>query len=146
MIHILLSLTLLASPLARPLAIEISEPLTLTTGETLEARYLEPSDEFCLKLEDFAQLQGDQLHAKVYWADRIKHLKAEFIAQLGDVQQAHREIHKSYLKEQELLKSELAESFKQRDLARADLWWWRGATIALVLSTGVTAAYLIGSR
>jgi hypothetical protein len=142
MIHILLSLTILATP-AAPLAIEISEPITLTTGETLEARYLEPSDEFCLKLEDFAQLQGDQLHAKVYWEGRIDRLKADFVVKLGDVQRAHREVHKAFLKEQELLKTELAESIKQRDLARADMWWWRGATLALALSTGVTAVYLI---
>lgn len=142
MIHILLSLTILATPVA-PLAIDISEPLTLTTGETLEARYLEPSDEFCLKLEDFAQLQGDQLHAKVYWEGRMTALKAEFIKQLGDVQRSHREVHKAFLKEQELLKGEIKEAFKQRDLARDDLWWWRGATLALALSTGVTAVYLI---
>lgn len=142
MIHILLSLTILATP-AAPLAIDISEPLTLTTGETLEARYLEPSDEFCLKLEDFAQLQGDQLHAKVYWEDRMKRLKASFVDQLAQVQRAHREVHKTYLEEQELLKGEIKEAFKQRDLAREDLWWWRGATFALALSTGVTAVYLI---
>lgn len=139
----LVSLMLMTSPIASPLAYEISEPLTLTTGETLEARYLQPSDEFCLKLEDFAQLQGDQLHARAYWADRIKALKADFVTQLGDVQRAHREVHRTYLAEQDRYKTELAEALKQRDLARADLWWWRGATIALVLSTGVTAAYLI---
>ena len=70
-------------------------------------------------------------------------LKAEFVKQLGDVQRSHREVQKAFLKEQELLKGEIKEAFKQRDLARDDLWWWRGATLALALSTGVTAVYLI---
>ena len=38
---------------------------------------------------------------------------------------------------------ELKEALKQRDLARSDLWYWRGATIGLVLSTGVTFVYLV---
>ena len=139
MIHTLLSLTILATPLT----IEISEPLTLSTGEELKARYLEPSDEFCLSLEDFAQLQGDQLHAKTYWSGRIEGLKADFVEELGKMQKAHKAVHQAYLDEQKLLKDELKEALKQRDLARSDLWYWRGATIGLVLSTGVTFVYLV---
>lgn len=139
MIHTLLSLTILATPLT----IEISEPLTLSTGEELKARYLAPSDEFCLSLEDFAQLQGDQLHAKTYWAGRIEGLKADFVEELSKMQKAHKAVHQAYLDEQKLLKDELKEALKQRDLARSDLWYWRGATIGLVLSTGVTFVYLV---
>ena len=138
MIHSLLSLLVLSTPLA----IEISEPLTLSTGEELKARYIAPSDEFCLNLEDFARLQGDQLHAKNYWQGRIEGLKADFIQQLEKMQGAHKQAHKAYLDEQKLLKDNLAEALKQRDLARGDLWWWRGATVGLVLSTGATFVYL----
>ena len=139
MIHSLLSLLVLSTPLA----IEISEPLTLSTGEELKARYIAPSDEFCLNLEDFARLQGDQLHAKTYWQGRIEGLKADFIEQLDQMQAAHKQVHKAYLDEQKQLKDSLAEALKQRDLARDELWWWRGATVGLVLSTGATFVYLV---
>lgn len=141
MTHLLLSLLTIATPIAP--TIDISEPLTLTTGEELQARYIEPSDEFCLQLEDFARLQGDQLHSKAYWTGRIERQKAEFIAKLAEMQEAHKRVHQAYLDEQKLLKEAAIEAYKQRDLARSDLWWWRGATVALILSTGVTAVYLI---
>lgn len=139
MIHTLLSILVLSTPLT----IEISEPLTLSTGEELKARYIAPSDEFCLSLEDFARLQGDQLHAKNYWQGRIEGLKADFIQQLDQMQEAHKQAHRSYLDEQEQLKESLVEALNQRDLARDDLWWWRGATVGLVLSTGATFVYLV---
>ena len=65
MISIALSLLSLLSPIDTiPTEILIDEPLTLSTGEELKARYEQPSDEFCLELQDFARLQADQLHSK----------------------------------------------------------------------------------
>ena len=138
-LSLLLTLTTVLSPLPY-----LSEPLTLSTGEELQARHHTPSDEFCLTLDDFATLQGDQLHVKEYWSGRMNRLRADFLAELNKMQASHKAVHESYLKEQELLKTELSEAFKQRDLARSDLWWWRGATIGLTLSTSVTLIYLLG--
>lgn len=136
---LLLTLTTVLTPLPY-----LSEPLTLSTGEELQARHHTPSDEFCLTLADFATLQGDQLQVEEYWSGRIDRLKADFLIELRKVQAGHKAIHESYLKEQNLLKSEVTEAYKQRDLARSDLWWWRGATIGLTLSTSVTLIYLLG--
>ena len=138
-LSLLLTLTTVLSPLPY-----LSEPLTLSTGEELQARHLAPSDEFCLSLQDFATLQGDQIHVRDYWEGRMNRLRADFLAELDKAQASHKAVHKAYLDEQELLKAELAESIKQRDLARSDLWWWRGATIGLTLSTSVTLIYLLG--
>ena len=138
-LSLLLTLATVLSPLPY-----LSEPLTLSTGEELQARHHTPSDEFCLTLDDFATLQGDQLHVKEYWSGRMNRLRADFLAELNKVQASHKAVHESYLKEQELLKTELTEAFNQRDLARSDLWWWRGATIGLTLSTSVTLIYLLG--
>lgn len=140
MIHILLSLTLL-TPASPSL---LSETLTLSTGEQISAQYNESTDSYCLELELFGELQADQLNAHKYWEARLSRQRALFIEQLKEVQAAHKRVHTVYLEEQEILKTELGEAYKQRDLARSDLWWWRGATIGLILTTGVTAAYLIG--
>ena len=59
------------------------------------------------------------------------------------MQGAHKQVHVAYLDEQKQLKESLAEALNQRDLARADLWWGRGATVGLVLSTGATFVYLV---
>ena len=122
----------------------ITEPLILTTGEKVNARHLMPSDEFCLSLEEFALVQADQIKSRQYWEGRLSRQRARFIENLTTLQESHKEVHKSYLAEQEILKGELKEAYKQRDLARHDLWWWRGATVGLILSTGVTVVYLIG--
>ena len=140
MIHILLSLTLL-TPASPSL---LSETLTLSTGEQISAQYNESTDSYCLELELFGELQADQLKAHKYWEARLSRQRGLFIEKLEEVQAAHKRVHAVYLEEQELLKTELGEAYKQRDLARSDLWWWRGATIGLILTTGVTAAYLIG--
>ena len=134
MIHILLSLITLTP---------LTEPLILTTGEELPARYVEPSDEFCLKLEDFAAVQHELTAQKLYWEGRLKRKDELWLEQLTEIQRNHKAVHKSYLEEQELFRDELKEALKQRDLARADLLWWRGATVGLILSTGVTVVYLI---
>jgi hypothetical protein len=134
MIHILLSLIALTP---------LTEPLILTTGEEVSAKYMEPSDEFCLKLEDFAAVQHDLTDQKLYWDGRLQRKDKLWIEKLTEIQHNHKAVHKSYLEEQELFKAELKEALKQRDLARSDLWWWRGATVGLILSTGVTIVYLI---
>jgi len=138
MTPILLSLLTILTPLP-----ELSEPLTLSTGEVITARYLQPSDEFCLRLEEFARVQGDLIHAEEYWEGRIERQKAYFVEELTKMQAAHKDVHKAYLKEQQLLKDAAAEALVERDRARSDLWWWRGATIGLTLSTSVTIIYLI---
>lgn len=138
MTHILLSLLTILTPLP-----ELSEPLTLTTGEVITARYDAPSDEFCLYLEEFARVQSDLLHSQEYWEGRTKRLKASFIEELKKVQDGHLKIHQAYVDEVELMKKGLAEAIEERDLARSDMWWWRGATLGLVLSTSVTIIYLI---
>lgn len=134
MIHILLSLIALTP---------LTEPLILTTGEEVSAKYMEPSDKFCLKLEDFAAVQHDLTDQKLYWDGRLQRKDKLWIEKLTEIQRNHKAVHKSYLEEQELFKAELKEALKQRDLARSDLWWWRGATVGLILSTGVTIVYLI---
>jgi len=134
MIPILLSLITLTP---------LTEPLILTTGEEVSAKYVEPSDEFCLKLEDFARVQHDLTDQKLYWERRLQLKDEVWIDKLTEIQRNHKAVHQSYLEEQELFKAELQEALKQRDLARSDLWWWRGATVGLILSTGVTIVYLI---
>lgn len=138
MTPILLSLWTILTPLPH-----LSEPLTLTTGEVVTARYLGPSDEFCLTLEDFARVQSDMLHAQEYWEGRIQRLKLSFTQQLKEIQDANKQVHQAYLDENKLLKEELSKSYEERDLARSDLWWWRGATLGLTLSTTVTIIYLV---
>ena len=134
----LLSLLIILTPLP-----QLSEPLTLTTGEVVTARYIEPSDEFCLELGEFARVQSDLLNSEEYWNKRIDLLKADFIKRLGEVQDNHKAVHQAYLEEQAKLKELTAKAIEERDLARDDMWWWRGATIGLSLSTSVTIIYLI---
>ena len=134
----LLSLLIILTPLP-----QLSEPLTLTTGEVITARYIEPSDEFCLELGEFARVQSDLLNSEAYWGKRIDLLKADFIKRLGEVQDNHKAVHQAYLEEQAKLKELTAKAIEERDLARDDMWWWRGATIGLSLSTTVTIIYLV---
>lgn len=145
MISIALSLLSLLSPIDTiPTEILIDEPLTLSTGEELKARYEQPSDEFCLELQDFARLQADQLHSKAYWELRMTNLNAEWLKAMDEIEAKHKQVHQAYIDEQRLLKEATAEAIKQRDLARSDLWYWRGASLALALSSTVTVIYLIG--
>jgi hypothetical protein len=145
MISIALSLLSILSPInSIPTEILIDEPLTLSTGEELKARYEQPSDEFCLELQDFARLQADQLHAKEYWQRRMTNLNAEWLEAMSEIEAKHKQIHQAYIDEQKLFKDAAAEAIKQRDLARSDLWYWRGASLALALSSTVTVIYLIG--
>jgi hypothetical protein len=123
MISIALSLLSLLSPIDTiPTEILIDEPLTLSTGEELKARYEQPSDEFCLELQDFARLQADQLHSKAYWELRMTNLNAEWLKAMDEIEAKHKQVHQ----------------------ARSDLWYWRGASLALALSSTVTVIYLIG--
>ena len=138
MTPILLSLLTILTPLP-----QLSEPLTLTTGEVITARYVEPSDEFCLELGEFARVQSDLLNSEQYWTRKINLLKASFIEELGKVQDNHKAVHQAYLDEQAKLKELTAKAIEERNLARDDMWWWRGATLGLSLSTTVTIIYLI---
>jgi hypothetical protein len=78
-----------------------------------------------------------------YWTRKIDLLKASFIEELGKVQDNHKAVHQAYLDEQAKLKELTAKAIEERDLARDDMWWWRGATLGLSLSTTVTIIYLI---
>ena len=71
-------------------------------------------------------------------------LNAEWVKAMSEIEDKHKQVHQAYIDEQELLREATAEAYKQRDLARSDLWYWRGASLALALSSTVTVIYLIG--
>ena len=121
---LLSSILLILSPLSSPLVIR--EPLKLTTGVEVEALYVEPSDQFCLSVEDFAIVRSDLERGWEYCERRLEAERLAFFDHIRKLQTNHEAVHESYLKQRDQLKEQLitsqgrGEQSHQRDLVVAD--------------------------
>jgi hypothetical protein len=142
MMHYLLSLRLLLSPLSSPIA--LTEPLKLSTGLELEALYVEPSDQFCLSVEHFAMVKSDLDNTAKAWMRRLESQQAICRDHLNEVFKAHRQVHEGYVAERHNLKRELVMVEAERKDLKKEVWWLRvGGSVVLVLGAVTITSLLI---
>lgn len=135
MIALALALTL------APMDLAFVEPLTLTTGLSIEARYEPSSDRFCLSVEDFAPLKVDLEGAvetiareRAVCKERVKRAQEDAEASIKQLRADHAALQES-LKTQGLALEE----------ARFDLRLWRASAVGVLVLSGV-ALIVIATR
>jgi hypothetical protein len=142
MMHYLLSLRLLLSPLSSPIA--LTEPLKLSTGLELEALYVEPSDQFCLSVEHFAMVKSDLDNTAKAWMRRLESQQAICRDHLNEAFKAHRQVHEGYVAERDKLKRELVMVEAERKDLKKEVWWLRvGGSVVLVLGAVTITSLMI---
>jgi hypothetical protein len=117
-------------------AAPVTETLTLTSGLTIEAKYLPTEDAFLVGLEDFGALTADLELAGPSCTVRVNALKATCASQLSDALQRAGErcatIEEAWLIEQEerlKLETQLADT-----RASLSIWsWLAGGASAVAL-------------
>ena len=135
MISLALALTL------APMDLACVEPLTLTTGLVLEAKYEPSSDRFCLSVEDFAPLKVD-LEGAVQAIERERSVcKARVKRAQDDAEASVKQLRADH--------AALQESFKTQalalDEARFNMRLWRASAVG-VLVLGSVALIVIATR
>lgn len=129
------------SPLSSPLVIK--EPLKLTTGVEVEALYVEPSDQFCLSVEDFAIVRSDLDRGWEYCERRITANRLAFFDHINKLQANHEAVHESYLTQRDRLKEELISAQSEVSSLTKELWWWRVGLVAVLSLSALTTAALL---
>ena len=132
---------LILSPLSSPLVIR--EPLKLTTGVEVEALYVEPSDQFCLSVEDFAIVRSDLERGWEYCERRITANRLAFFDHINKIQANHEAVHESYLSERDRLKAQLMTSQGEVSSLTKEIWWWRVGLVAVLSVSAFTVAALL---
>lgn len=121
----------------------IREPLKLTTGVEVEALYVEPSDQFCLGVEDFAILRSDLERGWEYCERRLEAERLAFFDHIGKLQTNHEKVHESYLLQRDRLKAQLITSQGEVSSLTKEIWWWRIGLVAVLSVSAFTVAALL---
>lgn len=121
----------------------IREPLKLTTGVEVEALYVEPSDQFCLSVEDFAIVRSDLDRGSEYCERRITANRLAFFDHINKLQANHEAVHESYLTQRDRLKEELISAQSEAAHLTKELWWWRVGLVAVLSLGALTTAALL---
>jgi len=121
----------------------IREPLKLTTGVEVEALYVEPSDQFCLSVEDFAIVRSDLERGWEYCERRLEAERLAFFDHIRKIQTNHEAVHESYLTQRDRLKEELISAQSEVSSLTKELWWWRVGLVAVLSLSALTTAALL---
>ena len=121
----------------------IKEPLKLTTGVEVEALYVEPSDQFCLSVEDFAIVRSDLERGWSFCERRLEAERLAFFDHIRKLQTNHEAVHESYLKQRDELKLQLITSQGEVSSLTKEIWWWRVGLVALLSMSALTVAALL---
>ena len=138
---LLSSILLMLSPLSSPLVIR--EALKLTTGVEVEALYVEPSDQFCLSVEDFAIVRSDLERGWEYCERRLEAERLAFFDHIRKLQTNHEAVHESYLTQRDRLKAQLITAQGEVSSLTKEIWWWRIGLVAVLSIGALTTAALL---
>ena len=121
----------------------IREPLKLTTGVEIEALYVEPSDQFCLSVEDFAIVRSDLERGWGFCERRLEAERLAFFDHIRKLQTNHEVVHESYLKQRDELQLQLITSQGEVSSLTKEIWWWRVGSVAVLSMSALTVAALL---
>ena len=120
-------------------SINFVEPLTLTTGLEVPAKYNAAEDGFCLTLEDFILVKRD-LQGAVETIDEERRLCK---ARLDQARADCAAITSKAIEENHRLKSDIAERDKQLDDARFSIRVWRSASVGVLVLGAVSMVVIV---